>query len=139
MYVRTWWPNVCTWCMNALSELSGALTFLGALFSVRRVRKRERKAASRAMGAVFRPTVRVPSSCWEPEMSHGHDIDAADWTDDDLLTRQEAGGRLKGEIDEVRDRLAGLTNAPAVAGHVEASRRLLTRRLTALEKAYAAL
>ncbi|MFF1834831.1 hypothetical protein ACFVXE_11585 [Streptomyces sp. NPDC058231] len=71
-------------------------------------------------------------------MSHGHDIDAADWTDDDLLTRQEAGGRLKEEIDDVRDRLAGLANAPG-GDHVEASVQLLTRRLAALEKAYAAL
>ncbi|MFJ8749033.1 hypothetical protein ACIREO_06830 [Streptomyces sp. NPDC102441] len=72
-------------------------------------------------------------------MSHGHDIDAADWTDDDLLTRQEAGGRLKEEIDEVRDRLAGLTGKPGDTDDAEASLRLLTRRLTALEKAYAAL
>ncbi|MFE2985697.1 MULTISPECIES: hypothetical protein [unclassified Streptomyces] len=72
-------------------------------------------------------------------MSHGHDIDAADWTDDDLLTREEANGRLKGEIDEVRIRLAELTSASGGAGDIEASVRLLTRRLAALEKARATL
>jgi hypothetical protein len=72
-------------------------------------------------------------------MSQGHDIDAADWTDDDLLTREEAGGRLEAEIGEVRLRLAELTSAPGRAGDTDASVALLTRRLTALEKAHAGL
>jgi hypothetical protein len=72
-------------------------------------------------------------------MSHGRDIAAADWTDDDLLTRDEAGGRLKTEIDEVRERLSALEKGgPDVPGAAD-SVRLLTRRLTALEKLYGSL
>ncbi|MFF4767331.1 hypothetical protein ACFY1V_12535 [Streptomyces sp. NPDC001255] len=69
-------------------------------------------------------------------MSLGRDIDAADWTDDDLLTRDEAGGRLREEIAEVRTRLAALdARAPGAASAAE----MLNRRLVALEKACAAL
>ncbi|MEV8546865.1 hypothetical protein [Streptomyces sp. NPDC051572] len=70
-------------------------------------------------------------------MSHGRDVAASDWTDDDLLTRDEAGSRLKDEIDEVRERLTELERdgVPGAADSV----RLLTRRLSALEKAYGAL
>ncbi|UIX29283.1 hypothetical protein [Streptomyces sp. GQFP] len=72
-------------------------------------------------------------------MSHGRDIAASDWTDEDLLTRDEASGRLKEEIDAVRERLAMLESGGSDAPADAASVLLLTRRLSALEKLYGAL
>ncbi|MFF5010903.1 hypothetical protein ACFY3G_49980 [Streptomyces phaeochromogenes] len=72
-------------------------------------------------------------------MSHGRDIAAADWTDDDLLTRDEAGGRLKDEIAEVRERLTMLESGGSDAPGAADSVLLLTRRLSALEKLYGSL
>ncbi|WP_308706082.1 hypothetical protein [Nocardia nova] len=57
------------------------------------------------------------------------DIDAADWVEQDLLTKQEAGERLAEEIARVRARLGelrpGAENAAAVT--------MLARRLAAME------
>ncbi|WP_019546610.1 hypothetical protein [Streptomyces sulphureus] len=72
-------------------------------------------------------------------MSNGRDIDAADWVDDDLLTRDEAGERLRGEIDETRARLAELEGSASPVPAVADSVRLLRRRLSALEEAHGAL
>lgn len=59
----------------------------------------------------------------------GKDIDAADWVDQDLLTREEAGERLDEEIVRVRARLCDLESG---AGD-PAALAMVTRRLTAME------
>ncbi|WP_372450565.1 hypothetical protein [Dietzia psychralcaliphila] len=65
-------------------------------------------------------------------MATEKDIDAADWTDQDLLTRDEAGERLVEEIEVARARLSELesrTDDPNNAASIEMTRR----RLSAME------
>ncbi|MDN2497054.1 hypothetical protein FHY52_10155 [Nocardia nova] len=57
------------------------------------------------------------------------DIDAADWVEQDLLTKQEAGERLAEEIVRVRARLGEFR---AGAGDV-AAMTMVARRLAAME------
>jgi hypothetical protein len=66
-------------------------------------------------------------------MAHEKDIDAADWTDQDLLTRDEAGGRLVDEIALTRDRLVELKAQPQDDPNVAASVTMVNRRLVAME------
>ncbi|MEE2059204.1 hypothetical protein [Rhodococcus artemisiae] len=66
-------------------------------------------------------------------MSHQKEIDAADWTDQDLLTKDEAGERLDDEIDATRVRLTDLEAQDADGVDVAASLALVRRRLTAME------
>ncbi|GAA1970263.1 hypothetical protein GCM10009798_33760 [Nocardioides panacihumi] len=60
------------------------------------------------------------------------DIDAPDWIDQDLLTREEAGERLDEEIAIVRRRVAELEAAPADQRTVD-SLEMVRRRLAAME------
>lgn len=65
-------------------------------------------------------------------MATEKDIDAADWTDQDLLTRDEAGERLIEEIEATRNHLSDLesrTGDPNTAESIEMTRR----RLIAME------
>ncbi|WP_460062934.1 hypothetical protein [Streptomyces sp. YKOK-I1] len=62
-------------------------------------------------------------------MSRRPESERSDWTDLDLLTREEAHGRLLTEIAETDVRLAGLGEADA------AERELLRSRLRALREA----
>ena len=66
------------------------------------------------------------------------DIDAPDWIDQDLLTRDEAGERLDEEIGSVRRRLAELENSVADERTAD-SIEMVRRRLTAMENVRAAL
>ncbi|MFF3573988.1 hypothetical protein [Nocardia jiangxiensis] len=58
------------------------------------------------------------------------DIDAADWVDQDLLTRQEAGERLAEEIARVRARLRAVESQ---SGADAAAVTMIARRLAAME------
>jgi hypothetical protein len=62
-------------------------------------------------------------------MSRRPESERSDWTDLDLLTREEAHGRLLTEISETDVRLAALGEADA------AERELLQSRLRALREA----
>ena len=62
-------------------------------------------------------------------MSRRPESERSDWTDLDLLTREEAHGRLLAEIAETDVRLAGLGESD------EAERELLQSRLRALREA----
>jgi hypothetical protein len=62
-------------------------------------------------------------------MSRRPESERSDWTDLDLLTRDEASGRLKEEIAEIEPRLAELGDAD------QAERELLESRLRALREA----
>ena len=66
-------------------------------------------------------------------MAHEKEIDAADWTDQDLLTKDEAGERLDDEIEVTRARLSELEAQDAAGIDVAASLGLVRRRLTAME------
>jgi hypothetical protein len=66
------------------------------------------------------------------------DIDAPDWVDQDLLTREEAGERLDEEIAAVRARLAELEAAVPDQLTVE-SLDMVRRRLAAMENVRAGL
>ena len=57
----------------------------------------------------------------------------SDWTDQDLLTKDEARARLVGEIGRTRARLEQLQASTADADSIEAEVRLLERRLNAME------
>ena len=57
----------------------------------------------------------------------------SDWTDQDLLTKDEAHERLVEEISRVRARLAELRTGGGDPAHVEAENSLLARRLNAME------
>ncbi|MFE7792760.1 hypothetical protein [Streptomyces sp. NPDC057460] len=59
-------------------------------------------------------------------MSRRPQSERSDWTDLDLLTREEAAGRLRAEISETQERLAGTGDA---------ERALLEARLRALREA----
>lgn len=58
-------------------------------------------------------------------------LPVSDWTDQDLLTKDEARERLVEEIDRTRARLAQLEGDARDAHDAEIS--LLTRRLNAME------
>ncbi|MCI3274472.1 hypothetical protein [Streptomyces cylindrosporus] len=62
-------------------------------------------------------------------MSRRPESERSDWTDLDLLTREEAHGRLLAEIADTDVRLAGLGESDA------AERELLESRLRALREA----
>ncbi|WP_433632218.1 hypothetical protein [Nocardia sp. CA-120079] len=66
-------------------------------------------------------------------MSRKPESERSDWTELDLLTREEAYGRLQEEIGEVQARLPELGAADA------AERELLETRLRALREAAADL
>lgn len=66
-------------------------------------------------------------------MSRRPESERSDWTDLDLLTREEATGRLREEIAELEPRLARLG-----AGDV-AERELIEARLRALREVAAEL
>lgn len=57
-------------------------------------------------------------------------LPVSDWTDQDLLTKDEARGRLAGEIDRCRARLEKLKANPKAN---EAELALLARRVNAME------
>jgi hypothetical protein len=63
-------------------------------------------------------------------MTRRPESERSDWTDLDLLTREEAAGRLRDEIAELEPRLAGLDPA---------ERELVETRLRALRAAAAEL
>ncbi|WP_067662965.1 hypothetical protein [Nocardia miyunensis] len=65
-------------------------------------------------------------------MAEQKDIDAADWTDQDLLTRDEAGERLVAEIESTRKRLSDLESRAGDA-NVAASIEMNRRRLIAMQ------
>ncbi|MGW2048881.1 hypothetical protein ACWCPF_27410 [Streptomyces sp. NPDC001858] len=62
-------------------------------------------------------------------MNRRPESERSDWTDLDLLTREEAHGRLRAEITETDARLAALGDAD------RAERELLRTRLRALREA----
>ncbi|MBA4022630.1 MAG: hypothetical protein C0482_09725 [Gordonia sp.] len=62
-------------------------------------------------------------------MAHGKDIDAADWIDQDLLTREESRDRLDEEIEIERNKLKDLESVQSS----EDSLTLTRRRLVAME------
>lgn len=62
-------------------------------------------------------------------MAHGKDIDAADWIDQDLLTREESRDRLGEEIEFQRNKLSKLESDAGKADSIE----LTKRRLAAME------
>ena len=57
----------------------------------------------------------------------------SDWTDQDLLTKDEAHERLVEEIGRTRARLTELQTVGAEPEHADAEVTLLTRRLNAME------
>ncbi|MFF3574814.1 hypothetical protein [Nocardia jiangxiensis] len=65
-------------------------------------------------------------------MAEQKDIDAADWTDQDLLTRDEAAERLVAEIESTRNRLSDLESR-AEDANVAASIEMNRRRLIAMQ------
>lgn len=66
------------------------------------------------------------------------EIDAPDWIDQDLLTRDEAGERLDEEIESVRRRLAELEGSVPDEWTAD-SLDMVRRRLTAMENVRATL
>lgn len=64
-------------------------------------------------------------------MKRAPESERSDWTEQDLLTREEASGRLREEITEVSGRLEQL-GAPGEAERPE--RELLESRLRALRE-----
>jgi hypothetical protein len=57
----------------------------------------------------------------------------SDWTDQDLLTKDEARERLVGEIGRTRARIEEVTASTGDPAHREAELTLLARRLNAME------
>ncbi|MBJ7336795.1 hypothetical protein [Mycolicibacterium sp.] len=57
----------------------------------------------------------------------------SDWTDQDLLTKDEARERLVEEIARTRSRLGELQAGAGDPAHADAEVALLTRRLNAME------
>lgn len=73
-------------------------------------------------GANAQPLVQLPQS---------------DWTDQDLLTKDEARQRLVEEIARTRSRLEQIhTDTGDPAARIDAETTLLTRRLKAMESVY---
>ncbi|MDV7352751.1 hypothetical protein R4282_06950 [Rhodococcus oxybenzonivorans] len=66
-------------------------------------------------------------------MAHSKEINAADWTDQDLLTKDEAGERLDDEMVVTRARLGELESQEKAGADVAASLELVRRRLAAME------
>ncbi|MGH4002071.1 MAG: hypothetical protein ACRDTJ_31920 [Pseudonocardiaceae bacterium] len=66
------------------------------------------------------------------------DIDAPDWVDQDLLTKDEAAERLDEEIVLVRERLARL-EAGSAGPDPESAIAMVRRRLVAMEELRASL
>lgn len=66
------------------------------------------------------------------------DIDAPDWVDQDLLTKDEAAERLDEEIVLVRERLARL-EATAAGPDQASAIEMVRRRLVAMENLRASL
>jgi hypothetical protein len=60
-------------------------------------------------------------------------VPQSDWTDQDLLTKDEAHERLIEEIGRTQARLAELQAGGGDPAHVDAELRLLERRLNAME------
>jgi len=60
-------------------------------------------------------------------------LPVSDWTDQDLLTKDEARGRLVGEIERCRARLEKLKANPQANEAVKSELALLARRLNAME------
>jgi hypothetical protein len=71
-------------------------------------------------------------------MERVEQIPEDDWTDQDILTRGEAGERLDDEIEAVTGELAAL-RSDTVGPREVAERQLLTRRLDAMRAARAGL
>jgi hypothetical protein len=71
-------------------------------------------------------------------MERVEQIPEDDWTDQDILTRGEAGERLDDEIEAVTGELAALRR-DAAGPREAAERQLLTRRLDAMRQARAGL
>jgi hypothetical protein len=67
-------------------------------------------------------------------MEHSNQIAADDWTDQDLLTKDEAGERLDDEIVAVTSELAQLREA-GDGPNEQAAIQLLTKRLVAMKAA----
>ncbi|NNN29270.1 hypothetical protein HLK59_02665 [Streptomyces sp. S3(2020)] len=67
-------------------------------------------------------------------MSRRPESERSDWTDLDLLTREEAHGRLRTEIAETEARLSALGDS-ALGASDGAERELLRSRLRALREA----
>ncbi len=57
----------------------------------------------------------------------------SDWTDQDLLTKDEARERLVEEVGRTRARLEEVQAAPGDPAHSDAEITLLARRLSAME------
>ena len=57
----------------------------------------------------------------------------SDWTDQDLLTKDEARGRLVEEIARTRSRLEQIQTDTDDPARIDAETTLLTRRLNAME------
>ncbi|RHW28594.1 hypothetical protein D0Z08_01640 [Nocardioides immobilis] len=66
------------------------------------------------------------------------DIDAPDWIDQDLLTRDEAGERLDEEIESARRRVAELESSVPDQRTAD-SLEMVRRRLAAMENVRASL
>lgn len=66
-------------------------------------------------------------------MANEKDIEAADWTDQDLLTRDEANVRLVDEIEITRNRLLELRTQTQDDPDTVASVEMVNRRLVAME------
>lgn len=60
----------------------------------------------------------------------------SDWTDQDLLTKDEARERLVEEIARTRSRLEELETGTGDPAHIDAEVTLLTRRLNAMESVH---
>lgn len=73
-------------------------------------------------GAVAHANVQLPQS---------------DWTDQDLLTKDEARQRLVEEIARARSRLAQIRPDTEDPARIDAETTLLTRRLKAMESIHA--
>ena len=60
----------------------------------------------------------------------------SDWTDQDLLTKDEARQRLVEEIARTRSRLEQIHTGTGDPAHIDAETTLLTRRLKAMESVH---
>jgi hypothetical protein len=67
------------------------------------------------------------------DMERIEQLPKSDWTDQDLLTKDEARERLVGEIGRTRARLEQLQGSTDDADSIDAEVRLLERRLNAME------
>ncbi|WP_024795188.1 hypothetical protein [Tomitella biformata] len=72
-------------------------------------------------------------------MAEEQDIAAADWTDQDLLTRELAAERLVEEMAKLRVRKSELEALPGDDPGTASSLALVSRRLTAMENVHKTL